>query len=275
MRTTPFLAAALIAGSGLVVHPAQAKKPETGRTELTHRDLGDSVREVIQTRVDFAPGAAFPRHSHPGVEVAYVLEGALEYRLEGKPPVTLKAGASLFIPAGMIHSARNVGRGDAAELATYIVEKGKPLVEKATSRGTMTEPLTKPTDLLFSYGTLQLEPVQWATFGRRLEGTEDCLVGYKSRWLQIADSTVVEASGKLRHPIITFTGRPTDLACGTVFRVTSDELRQADAYEVAAYKRVCLTLASGKSAWVYVDARDEAPGPFHRAEHLQEPGEKS
>ena len=128
MKTTPIIVAALLVGAGLSLHLAQAQKPEIGRTELTHRDLDDAVREVIQTRVDFAPGAAFPKHSHPGVEVAYVLEGSLEYAFEGKPPVTLKAGASLFIPAGTIHSARNVGNGNASELATYVVEKGKPLV---------------------------------------------------------------------------------------------------------------------------------------------------
>jgi mannose-6-phosphate isomerase-like protein (cupin superfamily) len=61
-------------------------------------------------------------------EVAYVLEGTLEYQFEGEPPATLKAGEALFIPAGTIHAAKNVGTGNAAELATYIVEKGKPLV---------------------------------------------------------------------------------------------------------------------------------------------------
>ena len=125
------MVAALVVGSGLAASLAQAQKPEIGRTELTHRDFGDSVREVIQTRVDFGPGAAFPRHSHPGVEVAYVLEGSLEYQLDDKPPVTLKAGDSLFIPAGTIHSARNAGSGKASELATYVVEKGKPLVVTA------------------------------------------------------------------------------------------------------------------------------------------------
>jgi quercetin dioxygenase-like cupin family protein len=71
---------------------------------------------------------AFPKHSHPGEEIIYVLEGSLEYEVEGKPPVTLKAGDVLFIPAGTVHSARNVGSGLGSELATYIVEKGKPLV---------------------------------------------------------------------------------------------------------------------------------------------------
>jgi quercetin dioxygenase-like cupin family protein len=71
---------------------------------------------------------AFGRHSHPGEEIIYVLEGLLEYQVEGKPPVTLKAGDVLFIPAGRIHAAKNVGRSNGAELATYVVEKGKPLL---------------------------------------------------------------------------------------------------------------------------------------------------
>ena len=79
-------------------------------------------------RVDIAPGVLAPNHSHPGEEIVYVIEGLLEYQLEGKPPVTLRAGEVLFIPAGTIHSAKNVGSVNGAELATYIVEKGKPLV---------------------------------------------------------------------------------------------------------------------------------------------------
>ena len=79
--------------------------------------------------MDIAPGVLAPRHRHPGEEIIYVLEGSLEYQLDGQPPVTLKAGEVLFIPAGAIHSAKNVGTGNGAELATYVVEKGKPLVE--------------------------------------------------------------------------------------------------------------------------------------------------
>ena len=129
MKTTPILAVAvLIVGGGLALNVAQSQQPGVTRTDLLRHDLGLSGREVIQVRVDFAPGVAFPPHSHPGEEIAYVIEGLLEYRLEGKPPVTLKAGEALFIPAGTIHSAKNVGGGNAAELATYVVEKGKPLV---------------------------------------------------------------------------------------------------------------------------------------------------
>src|SRR3712207_443949 len=120
--------AVLFVGNGLVPHMAQAQQPGVKRTDLQRHDLGIPGREVVQVRVDIAPGVLAPNHSHPGEEIAYVIEGLLEYQLEGKPPVTLKVGETLFIPAGTIHSAKNVGSVNAAELATYIVEKGKPLV---------------------------------------------------------------------------------------------------------------------------------------------------
>ena len=120
--------AMLIVGSGLALHVAQSQQPGIRRTDLQQHDLGVPGREVVQVRVDIAPAVASAKHSHPGEEIVYVIEGLLEYQLEGKPPVTLKAGEVLFIPAGTIHTAKNVGSGNAAELATYIVEKGKPLV---------------------------------------------------------------------------------------------------------------------------------------------------
>jgi quercetin dioxygenase-like cupin family protein len=119
--------AALTVGSALMLHVGWAQQG-IKRTDALRHDLGVSGREVVQVRVDFAPGVAFPRHSHPGEEIAYVLEGVLEYQLDGKLPVTLKAGEALYIPAGAIHTAKNVGKGNGAELATYLVEKGKPLV---------------------------------------------------------------------------------------------------------------------------------------------------
>jgi quercetin dioxygenase-like cupin family protein len=131
MRTTRTVTMlALIAGSGFALHAA-APQPGVKRTDLQRHDLGVPGREVVQVRVDLAPGVAFGRHSHPGEEIVYVIEGALEYEVEGKPPVTLRAGEVLFIPAGLIHAARNTGRINGAELATYIVEKGKPLVVMA------------------------------------------------------------------------------------------------------------------------------------------------
>jgi quercetin dioxygenase-like cupin family protein len=124
MKLTLIMAAAMAAATG----PARAQDAAPTRTDLQQHDLSVPGREVVQVIVGFAPGVTAPRHTHPGDEVIYVLEGLLEYQMEGKPPVTLKAGEVLFIPAGTIHSARNVGSGKGAELATYIVEKGKPLV---------------------------------------------------------------------------------------------------------------------------------------------------
>ena len=81
--------------------------------------------------VEIPPGVVAPRHSHPGEEIVYVLEGTLEYQIESRPPATYKAGDVLFVPAGAIHSVKNVGNDNGAELATYVVEKGKPLVVTA------------------------------------------------------------------------------------------------------------------------------------------------
>jgi quercetin dioxygenase-like cupin family protein len=122
------MAALLIAASGWALDVADAQQPGVKRNDLQRHDLGLPGREVVQARVDFDPGVAFPKHRHPGEEIIYVLEGTLEYQVEDKPPVTLKAGDVLFIPAGAVHSAKNVGSGPGAELGTYVVEKGKPLV---------------------------------------------------------------------------------------------------------------------------------------------------
>ena len=125
------LSTMLIVGSVVVLDVTRAQQTGIKRTDLLRHDLSTPGREVVQVRVDFDPGVAFGRHSHPGEEIAYVLEGTLEYQVDGKPPVTLKAGEVLYIPAGTIHAAKNVGTGNGSELATYIVEKGKPLVEMA------------------------------------------------------------------------------------------------------------------------------------------------
>ncbi|HWS87696.1 MAG TPA: cupin domain-containing protein [Pyrinomonadaceae bacterium] len=133
MKTIRIMAlAVLIVGGGLALHAARAQQPSgIRRTDLQRHDLGVPGREVVQVRVELDPGVAFGRHRHPGEEIVYVIEGTLEYEVEGRPPVTLKAGEVLFIPAGAVHAAKNVGSGNGAELATYIVEKGKPLVVMA------------------------------------------------------------------------------------------------------------------------------------------------
>jgi gamma-glutamylcyclotransferase (GGCT)/AIG2-like uncharacterized protein YtfP len=109
--------------------------------------------------------------------------------------------------------------------------------------------------LLFSYGTLQQLNVQLATFGRELSGTSDSIVGYEQSLVAIDDPEVVRTSGKTHHPIVKYTGNAAARVSGTVFEITAQELEHADRYEVSAYKRVAAPLSSGRTAWVYVDAK--------------------
>lgn len=125
----PMISLAVLLASAGVMSPALAGQPGTRRTELQRHDLSVPGREVVQVRVDFDPGAIAPRHRHPGEEIIYVIEGTIEYQVDGSPTKVYKAGEVLTVPAGVIHAAKNVGSDNAAELGTYFVEKGKPLVE--------------------------------------------------------------------------------------------------------------------------------------------------
>lgn len=109
------------------------------------------------------------------------------------------------------------------------------------------------TEKLFSYGTLQYEAVQIATFGRKLKSNPDILKGFALAMVEIKDKSVIEKSGKTTHPIITYTGNSKDQVAGFVFDISLEELEHADLYEVADYKRDCVQLASGITAWVYVN----------------------
>jgi quercetin dioxygenase-like cupin family protein len=131
MHHTFIAAIALVAGSVIAVTAQTPRPPGSTRTDLQRHDLNVPGREVLQARVDFAPGASFPSHRHPGEEIIYVLQGTLEYTVAGQPPVSLAAGDVLFVPAGVFHAARNLGTTPGSELATYVLEKGKPLTEFA------------------------------------------------------------------------------------------------------------------------------------------------
>lgn len=116
--------------------------------------------------------------------------------------------------------------------------------------------MSTKTEKLFSYGTLQLETVQLATFGRKLTGTPDTLIGYRLSTLQVKDPEVVALSGTNTHLILTPTDDENAEINGMVFDITTEEILAADEYEVADYKRVSAQLRSGESAWVYVNAQD-------------------
>jgi len=108
--------------------PPVQQVPGLWRTDLQQHDLSVPGREVIQNRVELSPEAPLVRHKHPGEEIIYVLEGSLEYQIDGQPTKTYSAGEALIVPAETVHSVKNVGGGKAAELATYVVEKGKPFL---------------------------------------------------------------------------------------------------------------------------------------------------
>src|SRR3954469_8148689 len=133
MRTNHIIAALILTiAAGLAANEARTQNaPPAGlkRLDLLKHDLSIPGQEVIQVLIDFAPGAAAPRHAHPGEELVYVLEGSLEYVLEGRSPITLNAGEVLLIPEGKSHAVKNASGSNARELATYVVEKGKPLLK--------------------------------------------------------------------------------------------------------------------------------------------------
>jgi quercetin dioxygenase-like cupin family protein len=132
MRPIRIIVVPMLAVCGaLALQLASAQQPGVKRTELQRHDLSIPGREVIQVRVEMDAGAGLPMHTHPGEEIAYVLEGTWQFEIEGKGALTLEAGDVSFVPAGVKHSAKNVGSSKGAVLATYVVEKGKPLVVPA------------------------------------------------------------------------------------------------------------------------------------------------
>ena len=126
MKSTRSFSTAMLLLSIALLVPAQQTR--SSRIDLQRHDLSAPGREVVQVRVEFDPGYVAPRHTHHGEEIIYVLEGTLEYYIDGKPPAVVKPGDVLFVPAETIHSVKNIGSVKGAELATYVVEKGKPLI---------------------------------------------------------------------------------------------------------------------------------------------------
>jgi quercetin dioxygenase-like cupin family protein len=130
--------AATVAGASFVVvglvAGAWAQQPAFKRTVLQQADISVTGREAVTALAEFPPSVAAGRHTHPGEEIGYVLEGQVLLEQEGKPAVTLKAGQAFLIPSGAIHNATNTGSGVARVLANYIVEKGKPMATPAAAK---------------------------------------------------------------------------------------------------------------------------------------------
>ena len=127
------VACAAIAAAGFAVG-AWAQQPTFKRTVLQQADISVSGREAVTAVAEFQPGAVAGRHTHPGEEIGYVLDGQLLLEQDGKPAVTLKAGQTFLIPPGTVHNATNTGSAMARVLATYLVEKGKPLATPAAAK---------------------------------------------------------------------------------------------------------------------------------------------
>jgi len=123
------IVAVLIAVAGIGTLAAQ--QPGFTRKLVQDQDLSIADRHAVQALAEFIPGGAAGKHTHPGEELGYVVEGTLELLIEGQPPRVVKAGEAFFVPAGVVHDGRNIGSGPAKVLATYIVEKGKPVASPA------------------------------------------------------------------------------------------------------------------------------------------------
>jgi quercetin dioxygenase-like cupin family protein len=122
---------ARLAGLALALAAASvlAQKPAFKRTVLQKTDLSIPGREAVMGKAELPPGASSGRHTHPGEELGYILEGSVQLTVEGVDggSRTLKAGDSFVIPAGQVHDATNAGAGTATVVSTYVVEKGKPV----------------------------------------------------------------------------------------------------------------------------------------------------
>jgi len=119
------------AAMALAALASNAQTPGFKRTLLQDQELSAHDRHAVVARAEFIPGGVAGRHTHPGEELGYIVEGTLELQIDGQPPKTLKAGDVFFVPAGVIHDGKNVGSGKAVVLATYVVEKGKPVASPA------------------------------------------------------------------------------------------------------------------------------------------------
>ncbi len=123
---TALALAAAMASLTISAQPAGFK-----RIPVQDQDLSMDGRHAVQAIAEFEPGVSVGRHTHPGEEVSYVLAGELQLLVDGRPPVTVKAGEALFVPAGVVHDAKNVGTSTVRVLATYIVKKGEPVASPA------------------------------------------------------------------------------------------------------------------------------------------------
>jgi len=126
-KTAYLLGAALLVAAGGLFAQASGLT----RTLVGKADVSIPGREAVVARVEVAPGARAGRHTHPGDEISYVLEGQVELLIDGQAPRVIKAGESFVVPAGTVHDAHNAGDAPTKLVGVYVVEKGKPLASPA------------------------------------------------------------------------------------------------------------------------------------------------
>jgi quercetin dioxygenase-like cupin family protein len=125
------IACSMIASGALFTLAIHAQTPGFTRTPLQTQDLSVLNKVVVQAKAEFDPGVAAGRHTHPGEEIGYILEGQLELKIDGQPTRIVNAGEVFFVPAGLIHDGINNTSSKTKVLATYVVEKGKPVATPA------------------------------------------------------------------------------------------------------------------------------------------------
>ena len=104
-----------------------AARQQPALKEIVRSDLSIPGREVIQMLIELpAAGASGGKHTHPGEELVYLIEGSVRFEIDGQPSVVKNSGEAIVLPTGRPHYAANVGTGPARAVTTYIVEKGQP-----------------------------------------------------------------------------------------------------------------------------------------------------
>ncbi len=123
----------LISGAALLAMLAVcgAQQPKAKWTELQRHDIPGTGREGVTMAIEIPPGVSSARHSHPGEDFGYLIEGTIVLQVDGKPPMTVRAGQVFFTERGHIHSARNIGTTTARAVDTYIIDRGKPVITPA------------------------------------------------------------------------------------------------------------------------------------------------
>jgi quercetin dioxygenase-like cupin family protein len=127
MKTLHTLRAAVALALAVAAAGAAAQSSGIKRTVIERADVSVEQREAVVARVELEPGVVAGRHTHPGDEISYVLEGEGELLIDGEAPRKLKAGDAFVIPAGKVHDARNTGAATLRLVGVYVVDKGKPL----------------------------------------------------------------------------------------------------------------------------------------------------